>query len=68
MNEEELKQRLERAEKALEQIEEIYIDGSDTYQDWLDMGEIARNYFYEEEKSNSYYEYKEDRKVHVFED
>ena len=50
----ELRRRLEKAEKALEQIEEIYIDGSDTYQDWLDMGEIARNYFYEDNSTNTF--------------
>lgn len=27
---------------ALERIEAVYVDGGNTYEDWRDMGEIAR--------------------------
>lgn len=34
-----------KAFAVLESIEEIYIDGCDTYEDWKAMGELARGYF-----------------------
>lgn len=33
------------AEEALMKIEDIYIDGDDTYEDWKSMGQIARTFF-----------------------
>ncbi len=30
----------------LEQIEEIYVDGCDTYEDWKAMGELARSFLH----------------------
>jgi len=30
---------------ALMKIEEIFIDGEDTYEDWKNMGQIARTFF-----------------------
>lgn len=38
---------LSAARKALESIEEIYIDGSNTYEDWLAMGKLARKFLSE---------------------
>jgi hypothetical protein len=32
------------AEDALMKIEDIYIDGDDTYEDWKSMGQIARTF------------------------
>ena len=32
------------AEEALMKIEDIYIDGDDTYEDWKSMGQIARTF------------------------
>jgi len=36
------------AVRVLESIEEIYIDGCDTYEDWKSMGNLARNFLYPE--------------------
>jgi hypothetical protein len=33
------------AEDALMKIEDIFIDGDDTYEDWKSMGQIARTFF-----------------------
>ena len=33
-----------KAEDALMKIEEIFIDGDDTYEDWKSMGQIARTF------------------------
>jgi hypothetical protein len=33
------------AEEALMKIEDIYIDGDDTYEDWKSMGQIVRTFF-----------------------
>jgi hypothetical protein len=37
----ELERENERLKNALERIEEIFVDGSDTYDDWYAMGRIA---------------------------
>lgn len=41
---ERLERELTKAREALLKIEEIYIDGEDTYEDWKKMGTIARSY------------------------
>jgi hypothetical protein len=39
--------KIECLQTALEGIEEIYIDGCDTYEDWRKMGDIARSAIYQ---------------------
>ena len=41
----------DKALKALSDIEEIYIDGCDTYEDWQAMGTIARDFSFENTES-----------------
>ena len=41
---EQLKDERDRAREALMDIEEVFVDGDDTYEDWKKMGSIARTY------------------------
>jgi hypothetical protein len=45
---EKLERERDAAVRIIEQIEERYIDGCDTYEDWKFMGNAARNFLYPE--------------------
>jgi hypothetical protein len=42
-----LERERDEARTALMEIEEIFVDGSDTYEDWKSMGTIARKFLSE---------------------